>query len=128
MTKTIFQLTRRAALDLHNIYDLSVEHWGVNMARSYIDRLYAVMGTLKQDSNRSRQRKERATPFDMILAEKHFIVYEIIDDVPIIITLLHQRRDIESIMRDFTPAFLAEIETYRCVIVSNNKSTMSDKP
>lgn len=113
MTKAKFQLTRRAALDLRDIYDLSLERWGKKTAHAYIEKLYTAMGGLKADDDRAKQRKERSLPFSMIPAGKHFIVYEIIDKIPVVITIIHQRRDIESILRDFTPDFLAEIMALR---------------
>jgi plasmid stabilization system protein ParE len=113
MTQSKFRLTRRAATDLRDIYDLSVERWGVKTARSYIDKLYAAMRSLKAKDDRAKQRKERSIPFSMIPVEKHFIVYEIIDKTPLVITILHQRRNIETIIRNFTPEVLAEIEALR---------------
>jgi len=113
MSKTRFRLTRRAAFDLRDIYDRSKEQWGDKTARDYIDKLYAAMSNLKADDSRALQRKDRSIPFSMIPAEKHFIVYEIIDKVPVVITLLHQRRDVESIIRDFTPDFLSEVAALR---------------
>ena len=113
MTKTTFHLTRRAATDLRDIYDHSKDQWGEKTARAYIDSLYATIGNLKQNDPRAKQREGRSLPFSMVPAEKHFIVYEIINKTPVIITLLHQRRDIESIIRDFTPEFLSEISALR---------------
>lgn len=113
MTKSKFYLTHRAAMDLRDIYDLSVERWGEKIARDYIDKLYVAMGALKIEDDRAKQRKERSLPFSMIPAAKHFIVYEVIDKLPTVITILHQRRDVESIIRDFTQEFLAEIDYLR---------------
>lgn len=116
MTKTRFHLTRRAALDLRDIYDRSHDQWGEKTARGYIAKLYAAMGSLKADDDRAKQREGRSLPFRMIPAEKHFIVYEIIDNVPVVITLLHGRRDIESIIRDFMSDFLFEIAALRATL------------
>lgn len=113
MSRIRFHLTRRAALDLRDIHQRSRERWGEKTARDYIDKLYAVMGSLKADDSRAKQREKRSLPFCMVPAESHFIVYEMIGNAPVIITILHQRRDIESIIRDFTPAFLAEIAALR---------------
>jgi plasmid stabilization system protein ParE len=62
------------------------------------------MGSLKEKDIASNQRDGRALPFRIVSARKHLIVYEVIDQMPVILTLLHQRRDIESMMRDFTPS------------------------
>ena len=112
MTKPSFWLTRRAARDLRDIHDHSLKQWGEKTARGYIDKLYAAMGGLKVDDHSSR-REQSALPFKIIAAEKHFIVYEIAEGVPVVLTLLHQRRDIESILGDLTPDFLAEVAALR---------------
>lgn len=109
MTQPKFWLTRRAARDLRDIHDQSLKQWGEKTARGYIDKLYATMGGLKVEDDRTSPREQRALPFKIVAAEKHFIVYEIAEDVAVVLTLLHQRRDIESILRDLTPDFLAEV-------------------
>jgi toxin ParE1/3/4 len=109
---TNFWLTRRAARDLRDIHKHSLKQWGEKTARGYIDKLYAAMGALKVDDDRARPREQRALPFKIVAAEKHFIVYEIAEGVPVVLTLLHQRRDIESILQDLTPDFLDEVAAF----------------
>jgi plasmid stabilization system protein ParE len=46
MTSARFQLTRRAALDLRDIYDYSHAQWGEKTARDYIEKLYGAMSGL----------------------------------------------------------------------------------
>ena len=113
MSTTRFHLTHRAARDLRDIYAFSRDRWGEKTARAYIDKLYAAMGTLKPGDDRARQRAQRAFPFSMVPAERHFIVYEMMGTVPVILTLLHQQRNIEALIASFSDAFLAEIEDLR---------------
>ncbi len=113
MTQTNFWLTRRAARDLRDIYNHSLKQWGEKTARGYIEKLYAALDALKEVDDRARQHEKRALPFKIVASEKHFIVYEMTEGMPVVLTLLHQRRDIETILRDLTPDFLAEVAALR---------------
>jgi toxin ParE1/3/4 len=113
MSEPRFQLTRRAALDLRDIYEYSSAQWGEKQALVYIDKLYAAMARLPSRASAAKARAERARPFIILPVEKHFIVYDQMGGMPVIITVLHQRRDLETIIRDLTQEFLAEVSMLR---------------
>jgi hypothetical protein len=46
----------------------------------------------------------------MISARQHFIIYDRIPDGIAILTLLHQVRDIDSLVAGLSPFFLQEVE------------------
>ncbi len=102
------RLTRRAALDLQDIHDYSAARWGPRRAADYLSKLYAALRAIAA-SKKSRPRARRATPFFMLSAGRHFIVYERAGKEIIVLTVLHQRRDIESIVAGLGSAFFAEI-------------------
>jgi toxin ParE1/3/4 len=110
VVKPAFHLTRRAALDLRDIYTRSCREWGENTADRYMAELYAAMGEAAVDPDAGRLRQRRATPFLMVPAQKHFVVYDRIANGIAILTLLHQVRDIENVIGNLTPAFLDELE------------------
>lgn len=105
-----FYLTRRAALDLKEIYAYSVEKWGKPIAEQYLQKLYAGLQKAADHPESGQGRKNRSAPFLIIPAEKHFVVYEPFKDGVIIITVLHQVRDIEGIIGNLAPDFLREIK------------------
>jgi toxin ParE1/3/4 len=49
----------------------------------------------------------------MVPAGRHFVIYDTMDDGVVILTVLHQVRDIERIIADMGPEFLAAIEALR---------------
>jgi len=106
----VFHLTRRAMLDLRNIYDRSEREWGETIANSYMDDLYAVMSKVADNPDFGLLRQHRVAPFLMVPARNHFIIYDRIPQGIAILTLLHQIRDIESLIANLSPTFLQEAE------------------
>jgi len=106
----VFHLTRRAVLDLRNIYERSRREWGEVTADSYMADLYVAMNKAATYPDSGLLRQHRATPFLMVSARQHFVVYDTIPQGIAILTLLHQMRDIESLITDLSPTFLQEVE------------------
>lgn len=109
----VFHLTRRAALDLRDIYDHSLREWGEATANRYMADLYAAMSQAAVNPDSSLLRQHRSAPFMMVSARQHFVVYDRIPQGIAILTLLHQVRDIETLIANLTPSFLKEIETLK---------------
>jgi len=104
-----FHLTRRAALDLRDIYERSRREWGDATANRYMADIYAAMSKAAANPDAGLLRKHRAAPFLMITARQHFVVYDRIPQGIAILTLLHQVRDIESLIANLSPSFLQEV-------------------
>lgn len=105
-----FHLTRRAALDLRDIYDRSRREWGDATANRYMADIYAAMSKAAANPDAGLLRKHRAAPFLMVPARQHFVVYDRIPQGIAVLTLLHQVRDIESLITNLSPSFLQEVE------------------
>lgn len=105
-----FLLTRNAALDLRRIYTRSRRDWGDDVADRYLSDLYAVMGVAAANPEMGRLRQYRSTPFLMVPARQHFVIYDLVPQGIAVLTVQHQVRDIESLIADLTPAFHAEVE------------------
>jgi len=105
-----FFLTRRAAIDLRNIHARSCREWGEALADCYLADLYASMRQAAAHPEAGRLRQHRSSPFLMIPARQHFVIYDIIPKGIAVLTIQHQVRDIESLIAELTPAFHAEIE------------------
>jgi plasmid stabilization system protein ParE len=105
-----FLLTRNAALDLRRIYTRSRRNWGDDVADRYLSDLYAVMGVAAANPEKGRLRQYRSTPFLMVPARQHFVIYDLVPQGIGVLTVQHQVRDIESLIADLTPAFHAEVE------------------
>lgn len=114
MSKTpSFRLTRRAAIDLREINKHSRRTWGQKTADGYISDLYAAMRKAAADPDSGLLRHHRTAPFLVVPARKHFVVYNRIPGGIVVLTILHQVRDLEALVGSLTPAFLEEIEKLR---------------
>jgi toxin ParE1/3/4 len=113
MSRPTFRLTRRAARDLRDIHARSVKQWGEVTAHRYLDDLYAAMARAAAQPDIGRLRQQRTAPFLMVPARRHFVVCDRIPEGIVILTILHQVRDIESLITNLAPAFLAEIEALK---------------
>ena len=105
-----FLLTRNAALDLRRIHARSVREWGEGAADQYIGDLYAAMGVAAAKPERGRLRHYRSAPFLMIPARQHFVIYDLVPQGIAVLAIQHQVRDIETLIAELTPAFVAEVE------------------
>lgn len=108
-----FHLTRRAARDLRDIHTRSVVRWGRERADQYLADLYAVCGRIGANPAWGRIRAHRSAPFLMVAAGQHFVVYDKVGDRVVVLAVLHQVRDIERIIAELGPGFLAEISALR---------------
>ena len=105
-----FLVTRHAALDLRRIHARSHREWGEDVADQYLADLYAVMGTTAANPERGRSRQYRSAPFLMVPARQHFLIYDLVPQGIVVLTVLHQVRDIESLIADLDQGFHAEVE------------------
>jgi plasmid stabilization system protein ParE len=105
-----FFLTRNAALELRSIHTRSSREWGEEVADRYLADLYSAMRTAAARPEIGRLRQHRSAPFFMVSARRHFLIYDIVQHGIVVLAVQHQVRDIESLIAEFTPSFLAEVE------------------
>jgi plasmid stabilization system protein ParE len=105
-----FLLTRNAALELRRIHTRSGREWGEVVADQYLADLYAVMGMAAAKPERGRARQHRSAPFLMVSARQHFLIYDIVPQGVVVLTVQHQVRDIESLIADLGRTFHVEVE------------------
>jgi plasmid stabilization system protein ParE len=108
-----FLLTRNAALDLRRIHTRSLREWGEGVADQYLDDLYAAMGVAADNPEKGRLRQYRSAPFLIIPARQHFVVYDLVPQGIVVLTVQHQVRDIETLIAELTPAFVTEVERFK---------------
>lgn len=106
----MFLLTRNAALDLRRIHARSRRDCGDDVADQYLADLYAVMGVAAANPEKGRLWQSRSTPFLMVPARQHFVIYDLVPQGIAVLTVQHHVRDIESLIADLTLAFHAEVE------------------
>lgn len=117
---TTFYLTRRAFVDIQTIYDYTQKNWSESKADEYVSKLYEDFQKVANNADLGKLRKERSEPFLMYPSGRHYIVYEPYKDGIIVITVLHQVRNIETIIQEFGSTFCSEIDALKFEIVKNN--------
>jgi plasmid stabilization system protein ParE len=105
-----YYLTRRAARDLKHIHQYSLEKWGTAVAKIYIQDLYTALGKAAELPQVGGLRAHRSAPFRMLPAREHFIVFEPFQEGILALTILHQVRDVESVIASLEVEFVREIE------------------
>ena len=105
-----FLLTRNAALDLRLIHTRSRREWGDDVADKYLADLYTVMGVVAANPEKGRLRQYRSTPFLMVPARLHFLIYDRVPQGIAVLTVQHQVRDIESLIAELSQDFHAEVD------------------
>lgn len=83
---------------------------GVEIAERYVADIYAAMHKAAAHPEIGQLRQQRSAPFLMVPARHHFVVYELTPEGIVVLTIQHQVRNIETLIAEFTPSFLAEIE------------------
>ncbi|MCC6163177.1 MAG: type II toxin-antitoxin system RelE/ParE family toxin [Acidobacteria bacterium] len=105
-----FLLTRTAARDLRRIHARSRREWGKDVADRYLADLYAALRDAAVSPDQGRLRQHRSAPFLMIPARQHFVIYDLMPQGIVVLTVQHQVRDIETLIAELPPAFHAEVE------------------
>jgi toxin ParE1/3/4 len=105
-----FLLTRNAALDLRLIHTRSRREWDDDVADKYLADLYTVMGVVAANPEKGRLRQYRSTPFLMVPARQHFLIYDRVPQGIAVLTVQHQVRDIESLIAELSQDFHAEVD------------------
>jgi toxin ParE1/3/4 len=108
-----FYLTKRADVELSQIYEYSVENWGQRSAEKYIADFYKEFAKIAQSPDRGKSLSYRSHPFLLCSVGSHFAVYDVVESSIVIVAVLHQQQDIETVIRDMTPRFLQEVTTVR---------------
>ncbi|NER08068.1 MAG: type II toxin-antitoxin system RelE/ParE family toxin [Okeania sp. SIO3C4] len=107
---TQIKLTRRANFDLVDIYDFSVEKWGVSVADNYITGLQKALLLLQENPEILIQNPKVSSRFQCYRYQKHWLMCETISDVIIILTVLHSSSSILENLKKYEPSLETEAE------------------
>ncbi len=117
-----YYFTRRAFLDLEDIYQFSIENWGLRIAQTYMEELFKEFQNIADNLEKGKQRQHRSFPFYMAPVEKHFAIYEPQVSNIIIATVIHSKRDIETLIKKLGPELSEEIKQIRQQIENDTKT------
>ena len=103
-----FLLMAEALANLQDIERHSIQSWGKERTDRYLTELYGTFAKLAKEPDRDQSRYARSAPFRMVAAQQHFIVFDVINDDVIVITLLHQSGHVEKRLATQSKRFKAE--------------------
>lgn len=86
------KITPQADADIEEIWLYSAETWSVAQADSYLANFYAKFQTLTEMPQIGREYPNISPPIRIYPIGRHFVIYQIEDDLLNIIRVLHQRR------------------------------------
>ena len=108
-----YGLSRRSSQDMRDILAYSTKKWGEQRAVDYVQAFYDTFAKIARSPDMGLQRKKRSHPFLMVEAQKHFIIYEKMQGKVLILTIQHQKRDIESLIKAMRAELMNEILTFQ---------------
>lgn len=105
-----YYLTERAAIHLRDIYTYTVDQWGEKQAERYMQGIIRHLQKIAANPEIGKMRRNRSMPFLMAVAEKHYVIYRECEEGIIVASLLHSKRDIESIIQQIGLPLALEIQ------------------
>jgi toxin ParE1/3/4 len=88
-----YRLSRRAEVDLADIYAYTVEHWSVDQANSYIADIRAAITGLAEGAKVGRRRSEIAPGYLSYGVGSHLIFYRETEHI-LVARVLHAAMDL----------------------------------
>jgi toxin ParE1/3/4 len=104
------KLTRRANLDLVDIYDYSIEQWGERVADEYIHGLQSSLLLLQENPKLLTFNHNISSRFQCFRHQKHWLICENIGGVIIVLTVLHSSMNLLENLRKYEPSLEQEAE------------------
>lgn len=96
MTKVI--LSKAADADLENIFDYTLEEFGLDQAISYVSGFDETFKIISENPEIGRKRKEIREELRSLTKDKHVIFYRILNNHIRIVRILHGSRDLPKFL------------------------------
>ena len=87
----MYKLSPSARLDLQNIWSYSYKTFGEDQANSYIDKLHHEFGIIADMPNLGIDQTDLRAGYRSKHCMRHKIFYKQIDDIVVIMRILHER-------------------------------------
>jgi toxin ParE1/3/4 len=89
-----YRLSRRAAADVDEIADFTIEQFGIEQARRYRDRLETCFQTLAENPRLGRSAEQLAPDLRRFEHQSHVIFYVPENGSVLIVRVLHESMDV----------------------------------
>ncbi len=88
-------LSPRAKLDLSEIWDYTLSHWGADQAEKYVRNLWSTMQQVSSDPAKSVEIGDVRKGYRKISSGSHVVFFKATGDGIDVVRILHQRMDFQ---------------------------------
>jgi toxin ParE1/3/4 len=103
-------ISRRAALDIEEIRQFSVDRWGETVAGEYLDRIEAGINRLRENPGLLRTKPEFSQHLRFHRVERHFLICSLVENNIYLLAVKHGNLDLPSRLAELEPTLLEETE------------------
>jgi toxin ParE1/3/4 len=103
-------LSRRAALDIEEIYRFSMRRWGKKVAEEYLDGIQEALTRLQKNSDLLRVKPKVSSHFRFYRVNRHFLVCALAGDNIHVLCVKHCSLDLPNRLIELEPHLLREAE------------------
>lgn len=94
------QRTASAKRDVSSIFLYSIENFGQSVARKYLMDIDAALHKIMRNPASGKIKSQHSKRFFLYPVCKHFLAYEVVENIVFLVAVINQRRDIASILND----------------------------
>jgi toxin ParE1/3/4 len=87
-------LSKAADADLEDIFDFTLEEFGLDQAISYVSGFDNTFETISENPDIGRERKEIRKDLRSLSKDKHVVFYRVLDNHIRVVRILHGSRDL----------------------------------
>jgi plasmid stabilization system protein ParE len=117
------EISRRAGLDLAEIWQFSVSRWGERVANEYLDSIDLALQTLAAHPDLLRNAPAPASELKFYRIKQHYLVCTIVESVLYVVTIKHCNMDIPARLAELEPTLLDEVEIMQYALKNTLRNT-----
>jgi toxin ParE1/3/4 len=91
-----FILSPAAKTDIDQIWDYTTDNWTIEQADRYVAQILQACFSISSDGCEGRRIPEVKRDYFKLAVGSHFVIFRIVDGVPDVVRILHQRMDIPA--------------------------------
>lgn len=103
-------ITHRAHTDLQDIHSYSIREFGVEVANQYLKDIEGALLLLQENPGLLQNSHNIAEHFRLYRVREHFLIFSLLDDCLILLTIGHVKIDLVKRLVKLEPTLLKEVE------------------
>ena len=103
-------LTRRALIDVGDIFEYSTRQWGKKTAEKYLDDIEAGLERVKEQPSLLQEAPELHSALKFYRVNKHVFVCDVLSKSIVVLTVVHASMDIPNRLAELQPTLSTEVE------------------